>query len=440
MGIVKKGLEQASRYRWTVLIVLWLVYIINYFDRTAVLTFLPLIRSDLGLSAAQAGLGASLFFFAYAIAQFTGGWLADRIGPKKVMYIAICAFTAVTFVTGLIRNFAQFILVRLGLGFFEGHHFSPAHKAIANWFPKTEKGRAAGFFSTAWAAGPAIIPVIITWLAAFYGSWRPVFFWLAVPGILGILLLWYFVTDKPEEMVRRGRMAQAEADYIEAGVVLESRKEGSKGGMSVVVRDGYFWMYCIVLFMNLAIYWGSTTWISSFLYEQHGFSLKAMGALVSLPYAVAFVAMIFGGWLTDNIFKNKTRPVLLISFTVSIPILLYMGMIPKGNVPMIITMLALMGFFVNLSFGAVYAYPQIRYPREVVGSAVGLSNGFGQFGSFVAPLVAGYLVVEKAGGVANYTNVFIFFSAMSLIAAVFTFLLSEKPLAVTLPRDESVVA
>ncbi|WP_207712586.1 MFS transporter [Desulfofundulus sp. TPOSR] len=439
METAKNVLGKVSRYRWIVLIVIWLVYIINYFDRIAVLTFLPLIRSDLGLTAAQAGLGASLFFFAYAIAQFTGGWLADRIGPKKVMYIAITTFTAVTFVTGFIRNFTHFILVRLGLGFFEGHHFSPSHKAIANWFPKEEKGRAAGFFSTSWAVGPAVVPIIITWLAAVYGSWRPVFFWLAVPGIIGILLLWYFVADKPEEMVRRGRMTQAEADYIEAGVVSESAKGSSKGGLTVVARDVYFWMYCIVLFMNLAIYWGSTTWISSFLYEQHGFSLKTMGALVSLPYAVAFVAMILGGWLTDNVFKNKTRPVLLISYLVSIPVLLYIGMIPKGNVSMIVAMLALMGFFVNLSFGAVYAYPQIRYPREVVGSAVGISNGFGQFGSFVAPLIAGYLVVEKAGGGASYTNVFIFFSAMAVIAAVLTLFLSEKPLTATLPKSESTV-
>jgi sugar phosphate permease len=47
--------KNMTKYRWTVLIVLWLVYVINYFDRTAVLTFLPLIRQDLHITAAQAG-------------------------------------------------------------------------------------------------------------------------------------------------------------------------------------------------------------------------------------------------------------------------------------------------------------------------------------------------------------------------------------------------
>lgn len=419
--------KNMTKYRWTVLIVLWLVYVINYFDRTAVLTFLPLIRQDLHITAAQAGFAASLFFFAYAIAQFSGGWLADRIGPKKVMYIAICTFTFVTFVTGFIRNYIHFILTRLGLGFFEGHHFSPSHKAMANWFPKEEKGRATSFFSTTWAVGPAIFPVVGTWIAAIYGSWRPVFFWLAVPGIIGILILWYFVADKPDDMLNKGRISQAEVDYINAGVVSEESTKGSQSGLAIVIRDLHFWLYSIMLFANLAIYWGSTTWISSYLYEQHGFNLKTMGALVSLPYAVAFVAMILGGWLTDNVFKNKCRPVLLMSYVVSIPVLFFMGMIPKGNIPMIITLLILMGFFVNLSFGAVYAYPQIRYPKEVVGSAVGLSNGFGQFGSFVAPLIAGLLVKETAG-VVSYTNVFIFFAVLSIMAAVGALFLSERPL------------
>lgn len=419
--------KNMTKYRWTVLIVLWLVYVINYFDRTAVLTFLPLIRQDLHITAAQAGFAASLFFFAYAIAQFTGGWLADRIGPKKVMYIAITTFTFVTFVTGFIRNYTHFVLTRLGLGFFEGHHFSPSHKAMANWFPNEEKGRATSFFSTTWAIGPAIFPVVGTWIAAIYGSWRPVFFWLAVPGVIGILILWYFVADRPEDMLEKGRVNQAEVDYINAGVASEESAKGSRGGLAVVVRDIHFWVYSIMLFANLAIYWGSTTWISSFLYEQHGFSLKTMGALVSLPYAVSFVAMILGGWLTDNVFKNKCRPVLLTSYVVSIPVLYFMGMIPKGNIPMIITLLILMGFFVNLSFGAVYAYPQIRYPKEVVGSAVGLSNGFGQFGSFVAPMIAGMLVKETAG-VISYTNVFIFFAVLSIMASVGALILSERPL------------
>lgn len=424
MEQIKAVGTKAWGYRYVILVAVWLLYVINYFDRTSVLVFLPMIRDDLKLTPAQAGFGASIFFFAYAVAQVSGGWLADRIGPKKVMTIAIVVFSAVTFFTGMVRTYVQFIWIRLFLGFGEGHHFAPAHRTIAEWFPKKEKGTATSFFSTAWAFGPAIIPVIITSLAAAFGSWRPVFYVLAVPGILGMFILWYFVSDKPEEMVKKGRMTQDELDYINSDLVSEESVDHKKGGMSVLVKDRNFWIYSLVLFCNLGIYWGSTTWISSFLYDQHHFSLKTMGALVSLPYAVAIVSMLLGGRLTDKVFKNKTKPVLLISYVVSIPVLFLIGKVPTGNIPMIITMLVLLGFFVNLSFGAIYAYPQIRYPKDIVGSAVGLSNGFGQLGSFVAPLVAGFLVVKTTSGY-SYTGAFVFFAALAVLASIGTLFLKE---------------
>ena len=92
-------------YRWTILLVIWLLYIINYFDRISVLIFLPYIQQDLNLSPVEVGWLGSIFFFGYAVAQLSSGFLADKIGPKKTMNIAIWVFTTVTFLTGFVRTF-----------------------------------------------------------------------------------------------------------------------------------------------------------------------------------------------------------------------------------------------------------------------------------------------------------------------------------------------
>lgn len=424
-------------YRYLLLFILWALYVINYFDRISVLTFLPLIRDELNLTPAQAGIGASVFFFAYAIAQVSAGWLSDRIGPKKVMYLAITVFTFFTYITGLVKSYATFIAVRLGLGIGEGHHFVPAQKCIAEWFPAAEKGRATGFFSTAWAFGPAVIPVIITSLAAAFGSWRPVFYVLAVPGVIGILALWWFVSNKPDELYEKKRISKEEYDFIKNGIISDQKINDKKaGGMAIVAKDLNFWLYSIAMFCTLAIYWGTTTWISSFLYDQHKFSLKTMGALVSLPYVVAMIAMLTGGWVTDNVFKGKCRPILLISFIGCIPVLYIIGMVPKGHHDALLIMLALMGFFVNLNWGAIFVWPQLRYPKEIIGSAIGLANGFGQLGAFISPMAAGYLVIKTPLG-NNYTNVFIFFSVMALLAAIITFFLSERTVEINKPAHQA---
>lgn len=130
----------------------------------------------------------------------------------------------------------------------------------------------------------------------------------------------------------------------------------------------------------------------------------------------------------DKIFKSKAKPVLLMSFIPAIPILFCLGAIPKGQISTLIIMLMVNGFFVNLFWGVIYAYPQIRYPKEMVGTAMGVLNGFGQLGSFCAPLVAGYLVYTNAAGVITYTNVFIFFAGLAVVAAIFAKFLDEKPI------------
>jgi len=185
-------------YRWTILLVIWALYIINYFDRISVLIFLPYIQRDLNLTPVEVGWLGSIFFFGYAIAQISSGFLSDKIGPKKTMNIAIWVFTAVTFLTGFVKTFWQFIILRLGLALGEGHHYVPAVRTIANWFPMYEKGRANGYFTTTWAIGPAIIPIIVTWLSAdvFEGAWRPVFFVLAIPGFMGVFLLYRYMARK----------------------------------------------------------------------------------------------------------------------------------------------------------------------------------------------------------------------------------------------------
>jgi len=435
-------MKKAWGYRYWILVILWLVYIINYFDRMAVLTFLPYIQKDLNLTPVEVGQLASVFFFAYAAAQISAGFLADKIGSKKVMYIAVVVFTFVTALTGLVKNFAQFIALRIGLGLGEGHHFAPAIRAINNWFPSKERGRAVSFFATSWAVAPAIVPVIVTSVSIYFfsGEWRPVFYVLAIPGLLGIFLLWRFVADSPKELIEKGKLSKDQDIQEENVVPKKMSKEEKRKSYGVFLKDINFYVFTLCLFCQLAVYWGTTTWLTSFLVTQHGLNLKEMGLFASAPYIVAFFAMMLGGWLMDNV-VHRMKPVALIGYLGSIPVLWMLGSVDKGNTGMLLTLLLLVGFFVNLNFGSIYAYLPKRYPKEIVGSATGLANGVGQLGSFVSPLIAGYLVSVGANGAQDFSKVFIFFAIVSAIAAICAMILKEKrttTVSVNLDEHEAV--
>jgi sugar phosphate permease len=412
-------------YRHIIVLLLWLLYIINYFDRISVLTFLPYIRKDLNLSPVEVGWLASIFFFGYAVAQVLAGFLADRIGSKKTMSIAIWVFTLVTFLTGFVKTFWQFIWLRLGLALGEGQHFAPALRMIANWFPREEKARANGFISSTAAIAPALVPIIVTQLAALFGGWRPVFFVLAVPGFLGVWVLWKFVADYPKQMLNT-RVSQEEYDLIISSTDATTSEQGESFGSKMFLMDVQFYLYCLGLFIMLMMYWGMSAWISSFLVMAHGLDLKTMGFVASIPYFVAFLSMNFGGWMADKWFKGKPKFVTIISFLGCIPSFYFIGHVVRGNTPMLILGLISGGFFIHLCFGMMYSFPSRRYPKEVVGRAVGVSNGFAQLGSFLSPLIAGYLVVTLPDKSYDFSNVFFFWSLLGAVGILAVAFLKEE--------------
>lgn len=431
----RNGAGKLWGYRWTILFVIWLLYIINYFDRISVLIFLPYIQKDLNLTPVEVGWLGSIFFLGYAVAQLSSGFLADRIGPKKTMNIAIWVFTAVTFLTGFVKSFIQFMILRVGLALGEGHHYVPAVRTIANWFPRQEKGRANGYFATTWAIGPAVIPILVTWLSAdvFDGAWRPVFFVLAIPGLVGVYLLRKFMADHPGQILQKGKMSQEEYHLITSSIGKETDVNAKKYSTKIFTTDIQYYLFTLAFFVLLMIYWGMTTWISTFLVKQHGMDIKTMGFFAAVPYIVAGFAMWLGGFFADKVFQGRMKVVTIIGFLGCIPVLYFIGRIPKGETGLLLLGLALGGFFVNFPWGAMQAFPSMRYPKEVVGRAMGITNGIGQFGSFISPLFAGYLVVTLPDKSFDFGNVFLFWSLLALLAAISTSFLKETPIDSSIP-------
>ncbi|MGI9860872.1 MFS transporter [Moorella naiadis] len=428
-----------TRYRYVILVTVWLLYVINYFDKIAVLNLLPFIRNDLGLSHEVIGLAASLFFLAYAIMQIPAGIAADKWGPKIVMGVSIVAFTCFSFLTGVIKSLTQFIIVRLGLGVGEGLHFSPSIRAIGDWFPPQEKGRATAFFTTSWTIAPAIIPVVVAFITAAWG-WRMVFYLLAIPGIVGVLVLKFYMYNKPEEALQAGRINQEEYNYIKKQDMVKANTNTAvkvKPDFKEVAGDPYLWVITAIVFCKTSVYWGTTTWLTSYLVEQHGFNIKAMGFLAAIPFLVGLLGQMLGGTLMDKVFNSKARPVLSLAFFALAVVLYAVNLIPKGNIPILIIVFGLLGMFVVMYDGPIYAFVQLRYPNEMVGTVTGITQGIGQFGGFVAPIIAGFLIVTKATGI-SYHNVFLYFAGMAIIGTLLSLSLNEKPIIVRPAKNSSM--
>ena len=212
-------------------------------------------------------------------------------------------------------------------------------------------------------------------------------------------------------MLDKGRVKKEEYDLITSSVGADVSEHGKSYSSKIYLRDREFYIFNLVWFVMLMLYWGLTTWIAYFLVKQHGLNLKTMGIYASVPYIAAAVGMYGGSRVADHLMAKHPKFISMFGFAGCVPMLYFLGQVPKGDVNTLLILLALTGFFVNLPWPTMQAYPQYRYPKEVIGRVMGITNGIGQMGAFLSPVIAGYLVVKLADGTENFANVFIFRSS-----------------------------
>lgn len=420
-----------TKRRWYNLAVLWGTYEISYLDRIAILIFLPMIRTDLGLTHVEAGQAASIFFFTYALVQFFIGGLADRWPVTRMIKIAITIFSVATFFMGMMRTHFQFLATRAALGFGEAMHIPPVFRAVANWFPSNEKARALAILTLSWTIGPAFLPPLLVWLNSMLGGWRNVFSALFIVGAIAVLVVHFVVQDDPETAHKRKKINDGELRYIKSGLLEVSsgtkRVLSTKELMNICFTQKSFWAYCFVWFLNLAMGWGVLAWMPSYLFEQHGLKLAAMGLVASIPWAAGAVGQIVGGWAYDKIkfFQSRVRYLIAGSFLVMIPASYTLYMLKTGDVALAVFCMSLIMFMVMGAHPVLYAYFQKRYPKETIGFTTGIANGIGQFGSFTAPILLGYFIVKTAEGT-QYGSAYGVLMLLAFAGAVLSLFLSER--------------
>src|SRR6202165_6248792 len=122
-AIEEDATSKATKTRWVVLVLISLMYLITYMDRSNISVAAPAIAKEFGLGKTAMGLVFSAFLWAYSIGQIPGGWLGDRYGPRKVLLAIIPFWSLTVVVTGLTTGFITLFVTRFVLGLSEAGAF-----------------------------------------------------------------------------------------------------------------------------------------------------------------------------------------------------------------------------------------------------------------------------------------------------------------------------
>lgn len=191
------GPPRATRARYWVIVFAVTLAVIQYVNRVAISKAMPSIQRELHFSNTQAGYIFSAFTLAYSILEIPGGWLGDRLGPKRIMMRVVLLSSFFTVVTASMTGLAGMLTVRLLYGAGESGSFPTVGKAFSAWLPKEERVRAQGVLWLAARWGGALTPLLMVALLSVVSSWRDAFRLLGIPGLIWAILFWRWFRDDP---------------------------------------------------------------------------------------------------------------------------------------------------------------------------------------------------------------------------------------------------
>lgn len=431
---IENNTKKKTGFRWIVLTLIFLIYMIAGADRSNIGMVVPFIKKSFNLSNTDIGAMASFFYLTYACVQIPAGHLYSKKGLRKLFSISVILTSIATFIMGFANSGLHLKIARALLGFAEGPLNIGCITSINRWFPTQEKGIATGVFMASIKFAPAFVPPLCAWIILTFG-WRAVFYSFAIPGFLLAVLWWIFVKDRPEDSKFCN---QAEVDYINKSTVGIHKKAGSdddkihteKSHNGIVdkiirtkitkplatngeiLRSWNVWACALGYFSLVGITYTIMTWIPSYLINVKHFSIVKVGLVAAAPWVGAVLGNVFGGIISDKVFSSRRKPNMII--TAASTVVLMYSLLYAPNDPTILGIVLLTaGIFLNLGYSTFLAYPMGITTKEKCPFAAAIVNTAGSLGGAFAPFAVGVIL-----DIFSWDMVFVFLSGTSLLTLV----------------------
>lgn len=197
----------SSGYARYVFWVMFLISFLNYLDRNILTGAANVVAKELNFQLDGIGYIASAFLIVYTLGTLPLGIWADRARRKNVVASCVAAWSVATAATALATNFITLFFARMFLGIGEAGYFPAGTALMSDYFSREKRSRIMSWWSVAQLVGILAGFALGGAIAGIYpGSWRLLFIFTGIPGLLLALLAW---------KVREPRRNQADEEAIE---------------------------------------------------------------------------------------------------------------------------------------------------------------------------------------------------------------------------------
>jgi MFS transporter, putative metabolite:H+ symporter len=419
-----------SRWLTGVMAVLFLGWLVESYDIGLTGSVLPSLTSVYHLSTGMKTLTSISSSAGVVIGIAPAGWIADRIGRKRVMIGGTIAYSVLTFVTGFAPGIDMVIVLRVLSGIAMGAVFPLPYAYGAELCPPGVRGKFTGIADTFLSIGYFLSPMLALWLIPSVNSsgWRVMFFLGGIP-IVFAALAWKFVPESPRWFEAAGRIAEADKVLRE----IEARVEAERGeplpppppSLALEVDPGAprprisgrrLAMLCTTFGGLFFVFYSIQTFMPT--------TIKTMG--FTLTSAFAFTAIIVGvsipGKLAEAFLVERwgRRPVIILFGTIAAVAALIFGFTRGPEAVLVIG--CVMSFFGIGVDPAVKVYTAESFPTAVRATGTSMTEGIGRlFSGVIGPSLIP-LLLDAVGVDAVYVLV----GGVALVAVVTVAVFGEE--------------
>ncbi len=381
-----------SNLRWWIGGLLFASTVINYIDRQTLSVLAPYLKQQYGWNNQNFATIVIAFRVAYSVGQTVSGRLIDRIGTRKGLTITVIWYSIAAMLTSLAVGLRSFALFRFLLGAGESANWPAATKAVAEWFPKKERGWAVALFDSGSSIGGAIAPLLVIGLYKYFGGWRPAFI---ITGTLGFLWLvaWRLIYHPPESHPRIGE-AEREMILRDRNELNEHEQHTNyKTRWRDLIRLPQTWAVIAARTMTDPVWFFITDWFAIYLLTK---GINPEQALLAfwIPFVAADLGNFFGGGISSWLIRRgwsviKARKAVIVFGGLGMTLL----------IPTIFTssLLALAGLFAVSTFAyaafstMALVLPSDLYRSESVATVSGMSGTGAGVGTIISTFLIGYV-------------------------------------------------
>ena len=454
-AVAGEVVANVGRRRWLICTLLFFAATINYVDRQVIGILKPTLQTEFGWNELDYSWIVFSFQTAYAIGLLLVGKMMDRIGTKvgfalaivvwsvaaiahawavdigtiaspvvgPVVYGVVSVFNSISSLFGaapwtftLSVSVIGFMVVRFALGLGEAGNFPASIKTVAEWFPKKERALSTGIFNAGTNVGALLTPLLVPVIVLTWG-WYEAFI---ITGLLGFIWLafWLLIYKRPEDDTR---LSKSELAYIQS----DPPEPTSRVPWRRLFPHRQTWAFAIGKFLTDPIWWVYLFWLPDFLNKQHGLDLKTFGIPLAVIYIIADVGSVGGGYISGALIKrgwtiNRSRKTAMLICALAVVPIVFASMTSSLWLSVVLIGIAAaahQGWSAN-----IFTISSDMFPKQAVGSVVGIGGMLGAVGGMIISPVVGY-ILQTTG---SYVPIFIMAASAYLIALLIIHLLAPR--------------